>query len=243
MNQLKHMAEFRSVLADYKPSLVARKLLEKTKLVLLLAPSGGGRNTIIDKLIETGNYHYVVSDTTRDKRVNNGVLEQNGREYWFRSEAEILNDLKQGKFLEAQIIHNQQVSGISMRELEKAGSLHKIAINEVDTLGISNVAPTKPDTIGVIILPPSFQEWLRRIEARGAMDVTERQRRFETAAEIFEMAKDGTYPIIINDKLDVVVNKLDQLARLGELEQDQQQVRQLAANLYRETKAYLSGRA
>lgn len=240
MNQLKHMAEFRSVLAGYKPSPAAQELLKKIELVLLLAPTAGGRNTIINKLIETDNYHYVVSDTTREERVNNGVPEQDGREYWFRSEEEILDDLKHGKFLEAQIIHNQQVSGISMRELEKVKSLHKIAIDEVDTLGISNVTPTKPDTIGVLILPPSFEEWLRRIEKRGSMDSAERQRRFETAAEIFEMAKDGKYPIIINDQLDDAVSRLDRLARFGKLEQVQVQAREIASQLYQATQDYLS---
>jgi guanylate kinase len=239
MNELKHAAEFRSVLKNYTPSPAAKKILEEIKLVLLTAPTAGGRNTIIKELEATGNYRFVVSDTTRKPRVNNGVLEQNGREYWFRTEAELLDDLKNGAFLEAELIHGQQVSGISIRELEKAREQHEIAIDEVDMQGIANVLPTKPDTIGILIIPPNFEEWLRRVNSRGEMEPAERQRRFRSAAEIYAMARDGKYPVIINDNLKDSAHKVDQLARFGELVEDQDHARALAKQLHLATLEHL----
>jgi guanylate kinase len=239
-NRLEHMAEFRSVLENYKPSAAARETLKGMKLVLLTAPTAGGRNTIINKLVETGNYHFIVSDTTRHKRVNNGVPEQDGREYWFRTEEAILSDLKHGAFLEAEIIHGQQVSGISMRELERAKQMHKIAIDEVDIRGIANVMPTKPDTTGILVVPPTFEEWLRRVASRGHMDPAERRRRFESAAEIYNMAGRGDHVVIINDDLARAVEMVDRLARFGELDEAQQtRGRQLAAELFKKTRQYL----
>ena len=44
------------------------------------------------------------SATTREPRENNGILEQNGREYFFRDETEMLADIKAGNFLEAEVI-------------------------------------------------------------------------------------------------------------------------------------------
>ena len=114
-NHLKHLDEFTDILANYQVSPRAIKSLKSVKLVLLIAPSAGGRNTLINRLMTTGRYNFIVSDTTRAPRVNNGLPEQSGREYWFRSEEEILSDLKNGEFLEAEIIHSQQVSGISIR--------------------------------------------------------------------------------------------------------------------------------
>lgn len=239
MNELKHMAEFRSVLKDYKPSEVARHALEGMTLVLLTAPTAGGRNTIINELVKTGGYHFIVSDTTRRPRVNKGIPEQNGREYWFRTEEQFLEDLERGQYLEAELIHNQQVSGISMRELEKAKSLHEIAIDEVDMQGIANVLPTKPDAIGILIIPPSFEVWLHRVDSRGHMEPEERRRRFNTAVEIFAMAEAGKYPVIINDQLEDAVHKVDHLARSGEVLEDQEQARQVAAQLCQDTKRYL----
>ena len=239
MNELKHKAEFRSVLKDYRPSQKAREVLEGMTLVLLTGPTACGRNTIINRLLDTGHYQFIVSDTTRKPRVNKGIPEQNGREYWFRSEEEILEDLKQGLFLEAELIHEQQVSGISIRELEKAKELHKIAIDEVDIQGISNVLPAKPDTIGVLIIPPHFEEWMQRVNGRGEMHAEEQLRRFRTAAGMFAMARDGTYPVIINDSLDDAVHKVDSLAKTGELLEDQTQARAVAAQLYDDTQKYL----
>jgi len=233
------MAEFRSVLQDYKPSEAARQVLRNMKLVLLTAPTAGGRNTIIDQLVQTGDYQFIVSDTTRQPRINKGIPEQNGREYWFRTEEEVLRDLKRGLYLEAELIHSQQVSGISIRVLEEAKSHDKIAINEVDMQGISNVLPVKPDTIGILILPPSFDTWLHRVDSRGEISVEERRRRFTTALEIFAMARDGKYPVIINDVLQDAVHKVDSLARSGELLEDQTEARKVATQLCIDTKSYL----
>ncbi len=101
MNQLTHVDEFRRLLAGYQPSKDSLHGLDQLRLVLLVGPSSSGRNTIINQLVKSGAYYVVVSDTTRQPRVNNGILEVNGREYWFRSEVDILADLKEGKFLEA----------------------------------------------------------------------------------------------------------------------------------------------
>lgn len=234
------MAEFRSVLKNYKPSPAAQQILKDTKLVLLTAPTAGGRNTIIDRLVETGRYHQVVSDTTRKMRTNNGVPEKDGREYWFRTEEAVLEDLKQGRFFEAQIIHNQQVSGISMREVEQARDRHQIAINEVDTLGISNVLPIKSDTIGLLIIPPNFKTWMRRLESRGQMELVERRRRFESAAEIYAMAMNGTYPTVVNDRLEDAVSYVDEIAETGRVDQAKQAAaRKLAEELYIATRDHL----
>jgi guanylate kinase len=163
------------------------------KLVLMLAPTSGGRNTIIRHQLATGRYYYIISDTTRPPRENDGVMEQNGSEYWFRTEEELLADLQAGEFLEAEIIHGQQVSGISIRELEKAQKANKTAITDVDIEGIHNVVKAKPDTIVVMLMPPSFDEWQRRLAGRGQMRPDELKRRLETAQKIFQDGLEHDY--------------------------------------------------
>lgn len=240
MNELKLMSEFREVLAGYKPSKAAQKTLDDIKLVLFLAPTAGGRNTIMYKLLETGEYYFIVSDTTRQPRVNDGIPEQHGREYWFRSEDGFLEDLEKGVFLEAEIIHGQQVSGTSVREMEKARKLNKIAIDEVDIGGVANILKAKPDTIIVLVLPPSFEEWQRRVNSRGVMDSGEQRRRFETAAKVYELAMNKTYKTVINDNLDKAVKTVDDLVRSGIEDKEQQELgHKLAAQLYKETMAHL----
>jgi guanylate kinase len=242
---LEHREAFKAILQNYQMSSRARQALQQVKLVLLLGACASGRNTVIDYLTKTGDYHFIVSDTTRPPRANNGVMEQSGREYWFRSEEEVLEDLRNGEFLEAELIHDQQVSGISIRELEKADTDNKIAINEVDLGGFDEVLQSKPDTVGIILLPPSFAEWQRRLSSRGKMAPAELKNRTETAARIFTKAvEDERVAIVVNDTILQAAHQVDHIAREGVDKTDRQRKgRALAAELLAETQDLLQSLA
>jgi guanylate kinase len=241
-NELKRIADFRAALEHYRLSPQALQTLSQTKLVLLVAPSSSGRNTIIWELLKTGDYYFVVSDTTRRPRVNDGMLEQNGREYWFRSEDDMLADIRQGKFLEAAIIHNQQVSGISVRELRQATEAGKIAITDAEIAGADNAVRLKPDTIAIFVLPPSFEEWQKRIKHRGAMDPVEYRRRMVSAAQELEraLARDY-YRFVINDMLEHAVEQVTQITKLDVTDKTlQAEARNLAERLLVETRILIN---
>lgn len=244
-NTLTHLSEFRALLDDYKMSEKSKLLLKSTKLVLLAATTSSGRNTLIRQLIKTDKYHYIVSDTTRQPRINDGILEQNGVEYWFRSEQEILEDLRRGNFLEAAIIHDQQVSGINIRELDKAIGQGKVPITDMEVVGVEHVVEAKPDTLAIFVLPPSFEEWQRRIKERGDMSQVEFRRRLTSAAQEFEMALSRDYYIfVVNDLLDNTTREIDQIV-LGGLNEsptlrEQIKRRELTSELLRKTKQLLA---
>lgn len=229
MPELKYKQNFHVALKDYQLSDHALAILTKTQLVILTAPTASGRNTIINELLRTNDYNFIVSDTTRPPRLNDGILEQNGREYFFRDEADMLQDIKDGNFLEAEVIHEQQVSGTSIRELEKASDEARIAIADMDIGGISNVLRLKPDTIAVLILPPSFDIWHERIYSRGDMGNAEYGRRLQTAARILEsgIAESSELKIIINDDLTDAAEEVHELVQNGTFS-DAQQVRGIA---------------
>ena len=206
---LKHLRDFERILKDYKPSLEILDILQKTTFVLLAAPTAAGRNTIIKNLIMTGKYFYVVSDTTRRPRVNNGVLERSGEEYWFKSEDEFLQGLKNGAYIEAAVIHGQQVSGISLREIRAAAESGRVAITDIDIHGCDNIKSFSDTTVPVFILPPSFDEWMKRLDGRGAMDPIEKKRRLTSAANEIQLALERSYfKFIINWDLRLTVEEL-----------------------------------
>jgi guanylate kinase len=217
-NKLTHLSEFRAVLDDYHVSEVAAKVLHQCELILMVGPTLSGRNTIINELLKTGKYHNVVSDTTRQPRSKGGVqIEENGREYWFRGEQEILSDLRAGKFLEAALIHNQQVSGISIRELEAARHEGKIAVTDVEIVGVRTILQAKPDTLILFVMPPSFAEWERRLEARGDMHPEEAQRRLESMVSEIQTALDEPrYQFVVNDDLAQAVEAVRYIAETGQ---------------------------
>ena len=158
-NKLKHLEEFQKALENYSISDASKQILLSTKLALMVGPTSCGRNTVIRELVKHGGYQFLVSDTTRAMRMNDGVMEQNGVEYWFRSEEDVLADLKAGTFLEAAIIHAQQVSGISMRELQSARDHGAIGTTDIEIVGVDNIMAINPSAHAIFVLPPSFDEW------------------------------------------------------------------------------------
>lgn len=209
-------AEFESILSNYHISEHAHRVLRETKLVLLIGLAGSGRNTLIDKLVETGRYHFLVSDTTRPPKLRNGKMEQNGVQYFFRTEKDILADLKAGEFVEAEVIHGQQVSGISVRELVKANKAGKIVINEVEVGGAQNVLTLKPDTVVIFVLPPDFDTWQHRFLSRETITDTEYKNRLITAERNLEVGLNSTnISFIINDSLEDATKVIDDIARSG----------------------------
>lgn len=200
---MQHYSEFKEVLDNYQVSERAQQATKDLRLVLLVAPTSAGKNTIIRHQLETGRYYNLVSDTTRPPRQNDGVMEQDGKEYWFRTEDQMLADLKAGELLEAELIHKQQVSGVSIRELEKAQKAGKIAITDVDPEGVHNIMTIKPDTIAIMLLPPSFEEWMRRFASRGQMRPDEQKRRLETSLKVFEDGlRQGYYHYVISENIE-----------------------------------------
>lgn len=242
MNELARVAEFRELLDGYSLSKTTLQTLSQTRLVLLVAPTSSGRNTIIKELLKTGDYHFVVSDTTRQPRINDGIAEQSGHEYWFRTENEVLSDLREGKYLEAAIVHDQQVSGISVRELEKARDEGKIAITDAEIIGAANAIKYKPDTVVIFVLPPNFDEWQRRIKHRGIMSPEEFKRRMSSACKEFETALNNSYyQFVINESFNDTAMQINQIAKLG-IEDKQLQLcaRELAERLLLATRSLVS---
>jgi guanylate kinase len=214
---LKKLGEFERILKHYNPSLEILDLLRDVQFVLLAAPTAAGRNTIIKNLIMTGKYYYVVSDTTRKPRINNGIPEKNGYEYWFKSEDEFLNNLKNGAYIEAAIVHNQQVSGISLNEMRKAAESGKIAITDIDINGCDSIKSYSDSTIPIFILPPDFKEWMHRLDTRGAMDRAEKRRRLNSAAEEIQLALERNYfKFVINWDLRLTIEELHEHIASGD---------------------------
>lgn len=204
--ELKRIEEFREVLRDYHVSKNASKLLEDINIVALSSVAAGGRNTIINHLVKHYDYHFVVSDTTRPPKFRDGKMEEHGVNYFFRTEEELLHDLQAGKFLEAEIIHNQQVSGTSIRELERAKASGKIPIAELEFGGIENLHNAKPDAHIIGLLPPSYEEWIERFKGREEISDQEFYNRLETAQKVLSrMLSEPYFTLIINDTVEQCV--------------------------------------
>lgn len=230
--KLQHFAEFNHYLNEetgaYRPSDESIDILRSLPhFVLLTGTTGSGRSTLIDSLLETGDYYFPISTTTRPPRENNGRMEVNGREYWFDTAEGFLEGLKAGKFIEAAIIHNRQVSGIGIEEIQKAKDLGKTAIRDVEIQGIVKLHEYKPDAVCLFVLPPAFLAWMDRIQGRGSMPEDELIDRLASSyKEISTALKLEFIQFIVSGDLDANIQMVQDYAygRISELpDQDKAQ--------------------
>ena len=122
-------------------------------------------------------------------------------------------------FLEAELIHDQQISGVSIRGLEYASADNKIATTDIDPAGVTSILKIKPTTPIILTLPPSFESWIQRLSGRGEMHSVEIHRRLTTALMVFDYVRNnyvGTIQCLVNDDLDKAVADVDRIVK-GEL--------------------------
>ena len=164
-------------------------------LLVITAPSGAGKSSLIDALLkEDPRLKLSVSYTTRPPRPG----EANGREYHFVDEKTFLDMLGRGEFLESAQVHGNRY-GTSQAVIREALARGQNLVLEIDWQGAQQVRKLHPDCIGVFILPPSVPELERRMRARGQDSDEVIRRRLASAEEEISHAPEFDYAIINKD--------------------------------------------
>jgi guanylate kinase len=169
------------------------------KLVIISAPSGAGKTTIVKHLLDNGlNLSFSVSATTRAKRDN----ETDGEDYFFLTVQEFKNRIKNNEFVEWEEVYKDLLYGTLKSELERIWAIGKNVIFDVDVKGgISLKNKFGTDAIAIFIMPPSVAELENRLIKR-ATDTPEKIRiRVEKAKDELKFA-DQFDTVIVNHQLD-----------------------------------------
>lgn len=196
----------------YHMSDEARAILGGTTLQLFSGVVCAGKNTVITKIAEdSARYYEIVSHTTRAPRMNHGVMEEDGKDYYFITPEEAQRKVDAQEFIEVKYVHGN-VYGTSTDELRKAHDSNRVAIGDVDVKGLVEYLDVKPDTHAVFLLPPSVDTWLARFERRyGSIDDhrEELHKRLKTAYnEIKHVDEDKRFVLVINDDLDTTLERV-----------------------------------
>lgn len=200
----------------YTPPTSGIEFLKDTKIALLVGISGAGKDTIQTRLLENPEYHSIVTHTTRPPRENNGVLEQDGREYHFVSEAEMASLLENHNLIEINKF-GQNYYGTSLAEFRKAYAENKIALGDIDINGIAAFREVVGDGVrAIFVVPPDYQSWHQRLRSRYTSDEDfERElpaRRTIAVNELEHVLSVPYYHIIINDDLERAIGAVDDIA-------------------------------
>ncbi len=163
-------------------------------LYTVSAPSGAGKTTLVNALLEAcDNLQVSVSHTTRAKRPG----EVDGEDYHFVSETEFLVMLEEAAFLEHARVFNN-FYGTSKTWVEQTLAKGGDVILEIDWQGAAQVRKLMPQTVSVFILPPSKASLLERLKGRGQDDEAVIENRMAEAKNEISHYVESDY-LIVND--------------------------------------------
>ncbi len=171
----------------------------KGKLVIISAPSGAGKTTIVKYLLSTDlNLEFSISAATRKPRTG----ETNGKDYYFMSAAEFKQKIGNNEFVEWEEVYHDHFYGTLKNEIERIWSKGNHVLFDVDVKGgikLKKISGNK--AISIFIMPPSVEELENRLLSRGTDDLSKINTRVRKAVEEMELANQFD-TIVVNRMLE-----------------------------------------
>jgi guanylate kinase len=177
----------------------------KGKLVIISAPSGAGKTTIVKHLLEKDlNLEFSVSATTRSMRGS----ERNGKDYFFMTVSEFRKRVFNNEFVEWEEVYKDLLYGTLKSELERIRAKGKHVLFDVDANGGINLKKKfNTESIALFIMPPSIEELENRLLKRGTDSTEKIKIRINKARAEMELANQFD-TVIINDNLEQTKNEV-----------------------------------
>jgi len=173
------------------------------KLIVISAPSGTGKTTVVKKLLQQStNLEASVSFTTRKMREN----EKEGLDYFFVSEKTFTNMIQNDDFLE----HATVFGNFYGTEKKSVSENLKKGVNvilEIDWQGALQIKSSMPSCVMIFLIPPSKEVLLARLKNRGTDSDQEIAYRFNQAVLDLEQSNKFDH-VLVNDQLDKIVTEI-----------------------------------
>lgn len=173
-------------------------------LIVVSAPSGGGKGTILRRVLDADpGLRHSVSATTRAPR--EGEIE--GEHYYFVDRPTFERWIAEGRFAEWANVHGE-FYGTLNEELERIRASGRDVVLELDVQGMRSVRALRPEAATVFIEPPSLRVLEERLRKRG--DLSEETLRLRLRNAEAELAAKNEYDCrILNDNLDSAVAQFE----------------------------------
>lgn len=170
--------------------------MEKGKLIVISGPSGVGKGTICNKLINELKAEYSISYTTREPRTG----EINGVNYNFISKEEFERMIKNNDLLEYNIYNNNYYGTSKSNVINKIDKGINIFL-EIDVNGAKQIKNIFNDALLIYIAPPSLEDLKTRLINRGTESIDKINERLAIANEEMKQIQYYDY-IVINNYID-----------------------------------------
>ena len=176
--------------------------MRKGLLVVVSGPSGAGKGTICQALLEKTPLAYSVSATTRKPRAG----EVDGESYYFLSVEAFEKMIEKDELLEWAKVYDNYY-GTPLKKVEEKLAAGEDILLEIDTQGAMKVREKFPEGVYIFILPPSLAELERRIRGRDTETEDILQKRLAAAIDEIEAGKCYKY-VVTNDEVDGAVDSV-----------------------------------
>jgi len=172
-------------------------------MIVLSAPSGSGKGTVIKILTDGGEYALSISVTTRAPRPN----EIDGRDYFFSTKQEFEELIKNGDLLEY-TEYNGYYYGTPKKYVEEQIAAGKIVILEIEVDGALQVKKRFTESVLIFMTPPDKKELERRLTLRKTQTNVSIRERLEIADREIEKIDSYDY-YVVNDIVEEAVKKIE----------------------------------
>ena len=172
--------------------------MKRSKFIVIAAPSGSGKTTIVNKLLNEKNLglSFSISATSREPRKN----EKDGKNYFFISKEEFLRKVNNDEFVEWEEVYKGVFYGTLFSELENAKE--KNLIFDIDVVGGLNIKRKfKEQSLTIFIKPPSLDELEKRLKNRNSETDSNIKIRIDKAKDEILLADNFDY-VVENDILE-----------------------------------------
>jgi guanylate kinase len=175
---------------------------------VVTGPSGAGKGTLIEALLDrVPELEVAVSATTRLRRRG----EEDGREYWFLTDAEFVRRVHDGDFLEHVTYVSGKRYGTLRSEVDRIAAAGRIPVLELETEGALNVKEDVPGAVTIFITAP-IPELERRLRERASESEGEIGERIGLARKQLAQADEFDY-VVLNDDLARATRELEEIVQ------------------------------
>ena len=186
--------------------------MENGILIILSGPSGSGKDTVLNKLVENrDDIKISVSMTTREKRQG----EIDGTHYYFADREYFEKNISENKMLEyAEYAGNYY--GTPKAPVDEMLSNGKAVILKIEVQGAEKIRSIYPDVISIFLMPPSMIVLEDRLRARKTEDEETINHRLVIAREEMKKAPDYDY-VVVNDTVENAVAGIETIIKAERL--------------------------
>jgi guanylate kinase len=181
------------------------------RIVILAAPSGAGKTTIMARLISAmpEQLSFSISATTRPIRAG----ETDGKDYFYISVSDFQDKIEQDGFVEWEMVYEGTYYGTTKDEMKRIWNMGKTPLLDIDVYGAMKVKELYGDQVlSIFIEPPSIEALRERLEKRGTDKADAINKRIQKAAEEIAQKKHFDH-IVLNEDLDRAIAEVRELVR------------------------------